>query len=80
MSIVLNSSTNDWIAESIAELPPLVTKQEAAKTLRVSCRTIARLVARGHLRVLQHSTGGSSRVLIPRPSLEAYLRSLEANS
>lgn len=52
-------------------LPELLTYDEAATVLRRSARTVRRLVARGHLRIV---TPGDGRPLIDRESVRAMVR------
>ncbi|MES1186900.1 MAG: helix-turn-helix domain-containing protein [Myxococcales bacterium] len=59
----------DWIAETVADLPPLATAAEAAKALRTSPRNLRRHVAAGRLKALRAEEAGSSRVLIPRAEI-----------
>ncbi|HET9930837.1 MAG TPA: helix-turn-helix domain-containing protein [Polyangiaceae bacterium] len=70
----------DWVAEVIAGLPALVTVKEAVAALRMSRRHFYRLVARGQIKTVQQSTGGSSRHLIARGEIARYLRSLDARA
>lgn len=67
----------EWIAEVLDGLPPLLTLGELAKTLRVSQRTVRRLIDAGRLFRVRSRETGPSRVLIPRSSLREYLRSLD---
>jgi excisionase family DNA binding protein len=70
--------TIDWISETCASLKPLATAAEAADTLRVSKRTLARYVATGRIKAIRGDDAGSSRVLIPRSEVERFLRGLAA--
>ena len=72
--------TPDWVAEAVASLPPLVTTGEAIATLRTSKRNLYRLVAAGRLHAVRQAERGSSRLLIPRASIEKYLRSLDVRA
>ena len=67
----------DWISELTADLPPLITTDEAAKLLRTTRRNIYRQIELGRLHSVQQAHGGSSRHLIPRTAVGQYLRSLE---
>jgi excisionase family DNA binding protein len=67
----------DWVGEALSGLPPMVTTSEATTLLRTSRRNLYRLVARGRLHAVRAAEAGSSPLLIPRSSLERYLRSLE---
>jgi len=55
--------------DELAGLPAFLVKSEAAKTLRVSQRTIERLIARTEL--IAFKVGGQTR--IPRASIREYL-------
>jgi excisionase family DNA binding protein len=55
-------------------MSPLLTLEDAADALRLSRRTVERLVAAGRLRVVHPSPG---RTCITRRELEAYIASLE---
>lgn len=70
------TTSTDWISDTIASLPPLVTCREAANALRCSTRTIKRLNATGRLRGVRQTETGSSRLIIPRVEIERYLRGL----
>lgn len=56
-------------SEIFGQLPALVTMPEAAEALRVTTRTVQKLLARGELRAAKLA-GGSSKLLIPRAELE----------
>ncbi len=73
----MTASSADWIAETVAALPPLVTVKEAMHLLRSSKPTVYRLAAAGRLRAVRASERGSSPMLFPRSELERFLRSLE---
>lgn len=64
----------DWIAETVASLPALLTVDEACTALRVGRRALYRWVSCGRLAAVKTQR----RVLVPRAAVEAYLRSLEA--
>lgn len=51
----------------------LYTLQEAAELLRVSRRTVERLVAAGRIRVVRPSPG---RVLVEQREVDAYLAAI----
>jgi excisionase family DNA binding protein len=55
------------------DLRALVTIKEARALLRCSDRQIRRLVATGEIGSVRNVRSGSSRVLIPRESLRAFL-------
>lgn len=67
----------DWISDVVAKLPPILTAAEACNVLRTSRRNLSRLVASGRIHALRPSEGGSSKLLVPRASVESYLRALE---
>lgn len=69
-------STPDWVADAVATLPALVTTEEAAGTLRISRRTLARYQASGRLRGVRTDECGSGKVLFPRREIERFLCSL----
>ena len=67
----------DWVRDVITMLPPLATISETAETLRMSRRTVSRLLAQGRLDAVRTGVGGgSSRVLIARAELARFLRRL----
>lgn len=67
----------DWVRDVVAKLPPLATISETAKTLRMSARTVSRLLAQGRLNAVRTGVGGgSSRVLIARAEIARFLRLL----
>lgn len=66
----------DWVSDIVAALPALSTANEAARVLRMSPRNLRRLYTDGRLSVVRARESGSSRVLVPRLSIERYLRSL----
>jgi excisionase family DNA binding protein len=68
--------SKDWISETVSTLAPLCTASEAAALLRTSPRNLRRWVADGRITGVHHIEGGSSRVLVPRASIESYLRGL----
>jgi excisionase family DNA binding protein len=67
----------DWITEAVASLPPLASASEASALLRCSPRQLRRLVAAGRLAGIRACETGSSRLLVPRASIERYLRGLD---
>ena len=67
---------SDWIAEAVKDLPAITTAAEAAAVLRTSPRNLRRMVALGRITGVHGAEGGSSRLLVPRASLESYLRGL----
>jgi excisionase family DNA binding protein len=71
-----HAPTGDWVAAATADLPPLCTVPEVSDLLRSSRRTIYRLIDGGHLDAVRARDAGSSAYLIPRTSVDAYLRRL----
>jgi len=69
-------SAADWIADTVAGLAPLTTASEAAAALRTSPRNLRRMIVDGRIHAVRAKDAGSSRVLIPRASIESYLRGL----
>lgn len=72
------SLSNAWIDDTVAELPPLLTTDEAMRVLRTSRRNLYRWIAAGKLGAVRGGVGGSARVLVPRAAISEYLRSMEA--
>ncbi len=70
----------DWVAEALAGLPALLTVQEAMPVIRTSRRQFYRLVASGKIHAIKATEAQPGRLLIPRGSLEKYLRSLDARA
>ena len=68
--------SQDWITEAVSTLPPICTAKEAATVLRTTGRNLRRMIARGRLLGVHGAEGGSSRLLVPRASIESYLRGL----
>jgi excisionase family DNA binding protein len=66
-----------WVDAVLATLPPLLTTEEAREVLRTSRRNLYRWIATGRLHAVKTAAGTSGRVLVPKPSIEAYLRALE---
>ncbi len=69
----------DWIDEAIADLPPILTVKEACSVLRTCNRNLRRMISAGRLHAVRPVESGSSRLLIPRASVERYLRSLDGD-
>jgi excisionase family DNA binding protein len=65
-----------WIEDVIADLPELVTTDEARLALRMSRRHLYRQIAAGRLQAVRRGVG--RRVLLPRAAIAAYLRQMEA--
>lgn len=69
-------TSTDWVEDTIANLPPLARVPEVTAVLRVSSRTLRRMVAAGKIRGVKLGAGkGSDAVLIPRVELARFLRS-----
>ncbi len=68
--------TPNWIVEALAGLPPILTTDEVCRVLRCTRRHLYRMQASGLIPGVRAKESGSSRVLVPRSSLEGYLRSL----
>jgi excisionase family DNA binding protein len=68
------------VSEAVADLRPLATVEETAKVLRVCTRQVRRLTVAGRLHAVRAAHGGSSRLLVPRASIEKYLRSLDGEA
>jgi len=66
----------DWIAEALAPLPAICTANEAATVLRTTPRNLRRMISLGRLTGFHGAEGGSSRLMVPRASIESYLRGL----
>jgi excisionase family DNA binding protein len=64
---------DDVAAGALADLPSLVTIHEAARALRVSTKTIRRLVAGRRLQGAHLGALGNGRVLITKQSMIDYL-------
>lgn len=62
-----------WALDAIDSLPGLVSKEEAAKFLGVSRRTISTLCNSGQIGHVKKSSVGSSKIMIPRYMIAAYL-------
>jgi excisionase family DNA binding protein len=67
----------DWVDETLAEYPKLLTSDEVIAILRTTQRNFYRLVATHRLRTVRPATAGSSRHLVPKSEVARYLRSLE---
>ena len=66
----------DWVVETLRELPPLLTANEASKVLRCSRRALTRLVQSGQLNAHRATGMGSSRLLISLSDLVDFLASM----
>jgi len=62
----------DELAQLVADLPPLLTIEETARVLRISRRTLAKVLAAKRIRTIRPTCSGG-RVLIPRTALHAFL-------
>jgi len=69
----------DWITEALRGAPAILTAPEACAILRCGRRQLYRLTAAGRLQGVRAHASGSARLLIPRASMEAYLRGLEVS-
>lgn len=68
---------SDWARDVVAKLPRLATISETAEALRMSTRTVSRLLAQGRLNAVRTGVGGgSSRVLSARVEIARFLRRL----
>ena len=76
MSISKAPSAADWVTEALKDAPAILKSAEACAILRTGRRNLYRMVAAGRLDGVRAHDSGSSRLLIPRASLERYLRSL----
>jgi len=65
-----------WVGEALEGQPALMTVPEVCSTIRTSRRNLYRLIASARLESLKQTEGGSSRLLIPRESVERYLLAL----
>ena len=68
---------SDWVAEAVAELPPMCRIAEVSGVVRLGPRQIKRLIAVGRIHAVRNVESGSSPLLVPRSEVERYLRSLE---
>ena len=68
--------TADWATDTAAGLPPLATVDEVSAVLRMHPRTCKRRIAAGRLKAIRSRIAGSSRVLVARAAVAAYLASL----
>src|SRR5260221_5305576 len=76
MSTKSRPTKSDWISETIAGQPPIMTLAEASILLRMHERSIRRLVSLGRMTAIKNADRGSSRVRIPRAEVERYLRAV----
>ena len=60
-------------ANITAELPAILTVDEAAEFLRISRRTLGKLLAAKRIKPVRYATGGSARVLIPKAALTEFI-------
>jgi excisionase family DNA binding protein len=72
-SVDSEASRAEIAKQLVAELPPILSVDETAKVLRISRRTLGKLLALKRIKTIRYTTGGSARVLIPRTSIEAFL-------
>jgi excisionase family DNA binding protein len=80
MSALTNTNQPAWIDDTIRDLPTLLLVPEAAGVLRMSTRSVRRLMADGSLRSHRARQAGSARALIPRTEIARYLSTLAAGS
>lgn len=69
-------SAHPWIDNLVAKLPDVCTLAEASKAVRLSRRTLTRLIRAERLKAARLTDGGSSRVLIPKEELAKLLHSM----
>ncbi len=63
-----------WLQAIADKLPPLLTIEETAATLRVSRTTIKEWIKEGALQCIRNAPGrGSSRALVPATSVIEWL-------
>ena len=62
-----------WVTEALAARRPIMTPDEVCEDLRISRRTLGRMVADGRLRAVH--IGGQLR--IPRVEVQNYLAGLD---
>lgn len=67
----------DWVDETLADYPKLLTSDEVIAILRTTQRNFYRHVASGRIRTVRSATAGSSRHLVPKSELARFLRSLQ---
>ena len=66
---------NSWIGEMLASFPPLMTAAEVEKVLRISPRTLRRMIEDGQIAGMRTGSGsGSARLMIPRAEVARYLQ------
>ncbi len=70
------TSAPAWVADAVAELPPLVTEARAAELLGVSRRTLRSWRAAGRLSGVKTTASQSGRVIYPRAELARFLAEL----
>ncbi|MCB9893535.1 MAG: helix-turn-helix domain-containing protein [Planctomycetes bacterium] len=61
------------LAAAIKELPPILTLSEAAEFMRLSTRTLRRLIAAGRLQTTKADSSRNGKVLVPRASIQRVL-------
>lgn len=70
-------TTHDWVEDVVSALPQLLDQNEAAQALKVTPRTIRRMISRGELKSVDVGSGGRGRscgVRIARAEVAALLR------
>ena len=70
--------SHDWIADTVSNLPELLTTDEVVRVLRTSRRNLYRWISIGKLSAVKSGLGGSARILVPRAAIAAFLRQMEA--
>lgn len=65
--------TRDPIDESLQDVPPLLTADEAANLLRSSRRQLNRWIAAGHLKAIKCGPQRGNKLLIPKTSIAEFL-------
>ena len=66
-----------WALDAVSELPGLVNKEQAAKFLNITERTIATMCISGDLKHVRRCEKGSSKIMIPRQWIAEYLVSIQ---
>ena len=79
-SVVMQDATalsaHPWIDNIVAKLPDVCTLAEASQAVRLSRRTLSRLIRAERIKAARLTEGGSSRVLIPKEEIAKLLRSM----
>ena len=64
---------NEFLDAIFADLPPMLTRSEAAAVLRCRDQHVSDLYRRDELAGFQRAARQGSKVLIPKASLRAYI-------